>query len=206
VSDAGENSIVWHIDDAVALTPATVSAAASAIERAHAALITFEAPAETIREAICRASRGAASVMVQPAPPLADSAAAASLPWDLVDVLVSNEAEARALLPPGRGDGLVAGGLAGELSAELGLSAVVVTLGASGCVAHVAGDSRHYPAHQIAAIDTTGAGDAFAASFAAHLAAGASEADAVHAGQAAAAVAVQRSGSHESMPTLPSVR
>jgi ribokinase len=72
-------------------------------------------------------------------------------------------------------------------------------------VAHVAGASRHYPAHEIVAIDTTGAGDAFVATFAAQLAAGASEADAVHAGQAAAASAVQRAGGYESMPS-PSLR
>jgi ribokinase len=206
VSDTGENSIVWHIDDAVAVTPGTVRGAASAIERADAVLINFEAPAESIREAICRASRGGARVIVQPAPLLADPATAVSLPWDQVDVLVPNEAEARALLSPGRGDDLAADRLAGELSVELGVSTVVVTLGASGCVAHVAAVSRHYPAHDIVAVDTTGAGDAFAANFAAHLAAGACEADAVHAGQAAGALAVQGSGGHESMPAAPPLR
>jgi sugar/nucleoside kinase (ribokinase family) len=51
-----------------------------------------------------------------------------------------------------------------------------------------------------AAVDTTGAGDAFAASFAAHLAAGWAVADAVEAARAAAAWAVSRPGGHESMP------
>jgi ribokinase len=205
VSDIGENSIVWHIDDAAAVTPGTVRDAASAMEHAAAVLITFEAPVESIREAICCASRGGARVIVQPAPPLAHPAAAGSLPWDLVDVLVPNESEARALLAPDQSD-LADNRLAGELSAALGVSTVVVTLGATGCVAQVAGASRFYPAHEVVAIDTTGAGDAFVATFAAHLAAGASEADAVHAGQAAAASAIQRSGGHASMPASSSLR
>jgi ribokinase len=206
VSDTGENAIVWHIDDAVAVTPDTVRAADLAIERASAVLIPFEAPPESIREAIRCASRGGARVIVQPAPPLADPAAATSLPWEQVDVLVSNEAEARALLSQDRSEELAAHLLAAELSAALGVSTVVVTLGAGGCVAHIAGVSRHYPAHEIVAVDTTGAGDAFVATLAARLAAGASEADAIHAGQAAAAAAVQRAGGYESMPASASLR
>ena len=90
VSDAGESSIIWHIDEDVAVPPATVRAAEQAIERADAVLVTFELPASTIRETIHAARRSGALVVVQPAPPLGDSAAAASLPWDQVDVLVPN--------------------------------------------------------------------------------------------------------------------
>jgi ribokinase len=204
VSDTGENSIVWHIDDDVAVTPGTVQGAAAAIERADTVLMTFEAPAESIRETICSAARGGAQVVVQPAPPLADPAAAVSLPWNRVDVLVPNEAEARALLATSQKGDLPADQLAGALSAELGVSTVVVTLGASGCVAHAAGVSTRYAAHEVATADTTGAGDAFAATFAAKLTAGAPVAEAVNEAQAAAAWAIQREGGHESMPAAPS--
>lgn len=89
---------MWHIDDDVAVTPETVRSAEPAIRRADAVLVTFEAPAATIREALTLARRCGAQVFVQPAPPLADHGAAVSLSWQNVDVLIPNEAEARALL------------------------------------------------------------------------------------------------------------
>jgi ribokinase len=199
VSDHGDSAIVWHIDDDVAVMPETVRAAAPAIEQADAVLVTFEVPVPTIREAIGAARRRGARVFVAPAPLLANPADAASLPWDQVDVVVPNENEARALLAGGKD--VPADELADALSVDLGVPTIAVTLGAAGCALHAAGQSRHYRAHQVIAVDTTGAGDAFAATFAAHLTAGASGSDAVQQAQSAAAQAVQRAGGHASMPT-----
>ena len=98
VGDEGDSAIVWHIDEDAAVRPKNVNAAASAFEGADAALVTFEMPVPTISAAIEVASRSGARVFLQPAPLLADPTQAASLPWDQVDVLVPNEAEARALL------------------------------------------------------------------------------------------------------------
>ena len=204
VSNEGDSAIVWHIDDDVAVTPETVHAAAPAIERADAVLMTFEMPVPAIRESIGAARSRGARVFVQPAPVLNDPASAASLPWDRVDVLVPNEIEARALL--GGGHAVSVDNLAGALSRNLAVPTVVVTLGASGCVAHAAGVSRRYPAQETVAVDTTGASDAFTATFAAYLTAGASEPDAIGAAQAAAAWAIQRAGGHGSMPTTASSR
>ena len=118
-----------------------------------------------------------------------------------------NENEARALLERGRvGCEVPADGLADALASELGVPTVVVTLGESGCVVHAAGVTRQYPVQETVVLDTTGASDAFTATLAAHLTAGASEADAVHAAQVAAAWAIRRAGGHESMPTSASSR
>lgn len=201
VSDDGESSIVWHIEDDVAVTPETVRAASAAFQRADAVLITFEMPVPAIREAINNAHRCGARVIVQPAPVLADPSSAASLPWDQVDVLVPNEAEARALLSDGQvGHDVPTDGLASALAAGLGVDTVVVTLGAAGCVAHAAGLTQRYLAPRAEAVDTTGASDAFTATFAAHITAGASGADAIQAAQTAAAWAVGHIGGPESMP------
>lgn len=202
VGDDGETSFVWRVGDDVAVTPETVRAAAGAVERADGVLVTFELSAESVRETIDVASRCGARVFVQPAPPLDDPAGAASLPWDRVDVLVPNEAEARALLDArGVGRDLVPDGLAEALARELAVPTVVVTLGESGCVAHAARVARRYPAEKTAPVDSTGASDAFTATFAAHLTAGASEGDAIHAAQAAATWAIRQRGGHESMPS-----
>jgi ribokinase len=118
-----------------------------------------------------------------------------------VDILVANEAEARSLLNDDRARDLPADGLAGALTAELAVPTVVVTLGESGCVAHTDGVIHRYPAQEMVAVDTTGAGDAFMATYAAHVTAGAYQDDAINAAQSAAAQAIQHAGGHESMPS-----
>ena len=203
VGDDGESSIVWHIEDDVAVTPDTVRAASSALQRADAVLVTFESPVPAVREAIGTAHRCGALVIIQPAPMLADPSDAASLPWDQVDILVPNEAEACALLSDGQvGHGFPADGLASALAAELNVGTVVVTLGAAGCMAYATGVTRRYPAPEANAVDTTGASDAFTATFAAHITAGTSEDEAIHAAQSAAAWAIGHSGGYKSMPAL----
>jgi sugar/nucleoside kinase (ribokinase family) len=62
------------------------------------------------------------------------------------DVLFANEAEA---------------GLVGPVDVET----VVIKRGSRGCVVRSGGEEREYPAHPAEVVDTTGAGDAFAAGF-----------------------------------------
>jgi ribokinase len=96
--DNGQTSFVWHIDQDVTVTPDIVRGAEPALRQADAVLMTFEIPVSTIREAITLAHRCDARVVVNPAPALATLSAVAALPWRDVDVLVPNEAEARAIL------------------------------------------------------------------------------------------------------------
>ncbi len=58
VSDVGESSILWHIDEAVAIASGTVTAAQAVIDRADAVLVTFEMPFGPMRE-LLRAGRKA---------------------------------------------------------------------------------------------------------------------------------------------------
>jgi sugar/nucleoside kinase (ribokinase family) len=74
---------------------------------------------------------------------------------------------------------------------EGAVRAVVVTQGADGLVIYDRDRSIAYPAHQVAAVDTTGAGDAFAAGFLYKIAVGASVGQATSAGVAWAAATVQ---------------
>ena len=202
VGNNGQTSFVWHIDEGVAVTPEIVRAAEPALRRADAVLVTFEAPVPTIREVLKLTHRGDAQVFLQPAPPLANRSAAATLPWGNVDVLVPNETEARAILE-GIGvkrQDLQEADLADALASELGVPLVVVTLGESGCVSNSSGVAHRYPAQHTAPVDTTGASDAFTATLAAHLVGGRSEMVAIEAATAAAATSISRHGGHESMP------
>jgi ribokinase len=191
---------LWHIDDDVAVTPATVRDAGPAIERADAVLLTFEMPPDSISETIRTASDLGKRVVVQPAPVLYDRAAAHTLPWDRVDVLVPNEDEARALLT-GPDVELPAAHLAAALDDRLHVPTIVVTVGESGCIVHTDGRSRQHLPPDVVAVDTTGASDAFIATFAAHLIAGATANDAADAAQSAAVRAIQQPGGYESMPS-----
>ena len=71
------------------------------------------------------------------------------------------------------------------------VQAVVVTRGADGVVIYRRDSSLSYPAHRASAVDTTGAGDAFAAGFLYQVAVGASVDHAASAGIAWAAATVQ---------------
>src|SRR5690625_6944118 len=59
-----------------------------------------------------------------------------------------------------------------------------------------------FPAHEVAAVDTTGAGDAFVGAMALRLSEGAVLVEAVELATSVAAVAVSRRGAQESFPTL----
>jgi ribokinase len=197
VGDAGESSILWHIDEEMSATLATVHNAADVISDADAVLVTFEMPPQSIGEAIRLASESGTRVIVQPAPVLRDEAAARSLPWDLVDLVVPNRIEARRLLADQQ---LPEARLARAIAEQLDVQRVVVTLGADGCMTYGRDGHRHYAAHAVVPVDTTGASDAFTATLAAYLTAGSAVPDAVDAAQGAAVAAISRTGGYESMP------
>lgn len=201
VGDDGATSFLYHLGEEVALTPDVIYAADAAISRADAVLMTFEAPLPTLRATIESANRHDSRLLVQPAPPLRESADLATLPWKGVDVLVPNEAEARALLHDENQEALAAGDLATAVARTLDVPTVVVTLAGAGCVTYSAGLSRHYNAHRVTKVtDSTGASDAFAGALAFELAAGETVPAAIQAALSAAASAVEHPGGHESMP------
>lgn len=113
----------------------------------------------------------------------------------LVDVLVVNEGEAAALA-----------GMAGAPEAlaqalrERGPAAVLVSLGAAGLCWVDAEGARHVPARPVKAVDTVGAGDTLVGALVTALAEGQPIEDALHFAQAAAALAVSRTGVQDAMP------
>ena len=82
----------------------------------------------------------------------------------------------------------------------LGAPAVVLKLGADGCLVSQGGQQQHIPGHHVALVDATGAGDCFCGNLLARLAAGDALADAARYANAAAAVAVQGFGAVAPLP------
>jgi ribokinase len=189
----GQNSIVIAGGANELLTPAHIDAALPLLARASIVVLQLETPLATVAHAVTLAHRLGKTVVLNPAP-------AASLPaalLALVDYLVPNEIEAAMLL----GADAEPEDQAAALQ-TLGCRNVLVTLGAKGVHAAFDSSSRAFPAHAVAAVDTTAAGDTFIGGFVAALASGADPADAIALGQRAAAIGVTRPGAQLSIPFL----
>jgi ribokinase len=117
-----------------------------------------------------------------------------------VDVLCPNASEAEAITGTSITDMKTAQLAARELH-NSGVRTVMITLGEQGAmVCHEQGRCEHIPAFSITAIDTTAAGDAFAAAVSVALAGGLDVLEAARFGCAAGALAASRPGAQQAMP------
>ncbi len=88
----------------------------------------------------------------------------------------------------------------------LGVSNVVVTLGSEGVYLSNSGSQAAWPGFEVAAVDTTGAGDTFCGAMAARLAMAESFEEAVTYAQAAAALACTQLGAQSAIPAQSTVQ
>jgi ribokinase len=194
VDGAGENQIAIAPGANAALDPAVVGEQVARFVAAEddggcAVLANFEVPDEAVLAAARVASSLGVPFVLDPAPARAVSAELAAL----CTVLTPNVAEVGGLGWPD------AGALLG-----VGAGAVAVTLGAEGCLLHVADAPdapASIPAFDAVAVDSVGAGDAFAAGVAVGLASGRDVADAVRMGAAAGALATEARGARAAFYT-----
>ncbi|WP_018680158.1 ribokinase [Actinokineospora enzanensis] len=169
VDDHGENTITVVPGANAALTPHDVTQAAAAIRTAAVLLLQLETPLPAVLQAAHLAAEAGVRIILNASP-------ATTLPDELIqaaDLLIVNEHESRFLPTTAR--------------------SVCVTLGARG--AQWGEDISRPP--RVEAIDTTGAGDSFAGTLAAHLAAGTPAPDALQAAVRAAATATTWPGAQE---------
>ena len=198
-SSNGENSIVYVPGSNADLSAADVTAAASTVQAAAVVVAQLEVPLAAIQAAFELAHQGSALTVLNAAP-------AQVLPealLGLTDWLVLNETEANQLagLPVSApADVLAQAERAARSLLNCGVKQVLVTLGADGALLCTAEAAQHFPAQKVKAVDTVGAGDTFVGGLAAGLAEGMTAADAVRLGQAAAGLAVSRSGVQSAMP------
>ncbi|MEU7692732.1 ribokinase [Microbispora hainanensis] len=186
VQDGGDNSIIV-VPGANGAVTGPDGRDVEVIARSDALLLQLELPMDAV---VAAAHVPGAEVILTPAP-------AVPLPAELleaVDLIVPNEHEAAALT--GRDDP------GDALEALLGLvPEAVVTLGARGALyGSREGVRLHEPAVPVRAVDTTAAGDTFAAALAVARTEGADPARALRFASAAAALSVQREGASTSMP------
>lgn len=224
VDERGENAITVAPGANGRFRPAHVGALLPVLRRARVVSVQLEIPHETVAEVLLRCGEAGTRVMVNASPgpwfPAADVAA-------LCDPLVVNEYEAAGVVAA-EGAGDAAGGDGPPPGAEHAEEAcapverarralgrlrdagvrprsLVMTFGAAGAVCVVgdgtgAGEVVHVPAPAVRAVDTTGAGDAFAGALGRCLARGDSLPDAVRFAVRVGAAAVTAEGAQSSFP------
>ncbi|ROM79223.1 ribokinase [Pseudomonas brassicacearum] len=198
VDDNSQNAIVIVAGANGALTPDVLDSVDEVLQGADVIICQLEVPDATVGHALKRGRELGKTVILNPAP------ASHALPADwyaYVDYLIPNESEA-AVLSGLAVDSLETAEAAATHLIAAGAGKVIVTLGAQGLIFANGSSFEHFPAPRVKAVDTTAAGDTFVGGFAAALASGENEVDAIRFGQVAAALSVTRAGAQPSIPTL----
>lgn len=214
VNPDGQNCILIHPGANHKITVNAVEKALATAQSGDYFLAQNETSA--IPESIALAHQLGLKIALNPAPM---TAPVATWPLTLVDYLIVNEIEARALITflapqnasstsqalspslPTEGEALLL-----ALHACLPKTTVVVTLGKAGAVAITPeGHPFQQPAFQVKAVDSTAAGDTFTGFLLASLSQNQSLDQALLVASAAAAISVTRPGASSSVPTLTEV-
>ena len=202
VDDTSQNAIVIVAGSNGELTPASLQAFDTVLQAAKVIVCQLEVPMATVGYALKRGRELGKTVILNPAP------ASAPLPaewYASIDYLIPNESEAGALSGV-TVDSLDSARLAATRLIQAGAGKVIITLGPQGVLFSDGLVFEHLVAPKVKAVDTTAAGDTFVGGFAAALANGESEAEAIRFGQVAAALSVTRAGAQPSIPTLHDVQ
>ena len=196
VDASGENQIIVVPGANARVSVADVEAARDVIAESDVLLLQLEVPAETVAAAIRLAAEVDTKVMLDPAP--------APAVWlddfDRADFLCPNESEAAAIA------GQEVTDVASALSAGRSIRArteatVLVTCGMHGAIVCSGDEPQHHPASSIEPVDTTGAGDTFAAAFAVHFSQYRDPHEATRFANCAATLSCGVSGAQAGMPT-----
>ena len=203
VDSAGQNTIVVASGANAALTREDVDAARNMIAQSAVLLLQLEVPLDVVYYAAQIAHAAGCTVILDPAPapsqPLPDEL------YRLLSAIHPNEVEARALTGIAIATEADARRAAEALLAR-GCQAVVIKLGARGAYLAAGARREAVPAIRVTPVDTTAAGDAFAAGMAVALAEQASLQAAVQFATAVGALKVTRMGAQPSMPTREELR
>jgi ribokinase len=197
VEDSSKNCIVVVPGANARLQPGDVQELAPLIRDAAVIVLQCEIPLETVYRTIeLAAAAGNPRVILNPAPYRGlDLGRIAGR----VAYLVPNETEASRIGGMSVDTVNQAQDCASWIHGQ-GVECVIITFGAQGCVVADDQPARHYSGHRVAAIDTTGAGDAFVGCLAASLANGRSREESVRRALLYSALSTAQRGAQISYP------
>lgn len=191
----GQNSILSVGGANMAVTPDHVEAAGPAIAQADICLVQFAVPIESVERFIAIAGAHQVPVLLDPTP------AMDRLPanWHQASILTPNETETEYVIGYVCPDRATAVQAAQEIHAR-GVRIAVVKQGADGCLVCDDDGCRLVGGYPVEVVDTTGAGDAFAAGLGVALAEGLPVNQALAFANACGALACTRFGAQTSLP------
>jgi ribokinase len=193
VEPNGQNRIIVVKGANDLLRPEDVDAAAADLRQAHIIILQFEIPLETIYHTIRFATTHGIRCIVNPAPALPATLSELSA----ADYFIPNETEAEMITGLPATTLAEAKRCAASLLAQ-GFRRVLITLGARGSLLADASGITAMAPFPVAAIDTSGAGDAFIGSLAAFLGEGLPEHEAVTRANLYAALSTMGTGTQKS--------
>lgn len=165
-------------------------------ERGDVTVAQYETPVATTISAFSRAKAAGATTVLNPAP-------AGPTPRGLLavtDYLVVNEHEFSLVLEAAVADALADGANWADVVGDRFSGVLLLTLGADGVLVWSQEQRLRVPGREVAAVDSTGAGDCFVGYFAAGLEAGQDLQAAATRANVAAALSVTRKGAAASIP------
>lgn len=195
VDAAGENCITVAPGANAYLQPTETDAALLAVGADTLVLLQLEIPLSTVEHVVEQAASRGLRVILNPAP-------ARALPSSLFPnlfLITPNETEAELLTGIRVTDVQSAEQAALKLH-EMGVSNVVITLGAKGAYMHTGSEGKLITTATVEAVDSTAAGDCFNGALAVGLSEGQSLPDAIALACRAASISVTRMGAQASMP------
>ncbi len=194
-SPSGHNCIAIDPGANDLLTAAGVAECKSAFDSCAVVMTQLEIPVAAAEAAMACGRAGGAITILNPAPvrPLPSSV------LRLVDILTPNQTEGKVLAGHAPDAEITPEDVARELI-RAGVKQVVMTLGEEGALIVTSASSARVPAIRVAAVDTTGAGDAFNAGLATALARGAGLDVAVQFAVVTGGLAVTKEGVIPSLP------
>ncbi len=196
----GQNSIVVVPGANGKVLPKDVSRHAGILKSAGIILSQLEIPLITVEALAVFAHRHNVKLMLDPAP-------ARELPSGLlrlIDWITPNESEARTLCGLAADEPITPGTArdCAELLLKRGPKNAIIKMGSTGAfLATAEGVRLMVPTFEVKAVDSTAAGDAYNAAFAASLLSGKRPIDAARYAAAVAAISVTRKGAQPSMPS-----
>lgn len=197
VDDQGENSIMIHSGANNAFTPEQVQEHAAVIKNSDFLIAQFESTLESTIEAFKIAREAGVKTILNPAPALE------KVPEELLkvtDMIIPNETETEILTGIKVTDEASLKAAADYLH-QLGIEAVIITIGSKGAFYDVNGRSGIIPAFKVNAVDTTAAGDTFIGAMSSVLTKDFSNLEtAIKYGNKASSLTVQRFGAQPSIP------
>lgn len=200
VANSGENCIAVAPGANYSLLPASIKQFSKVIDEADIIVMQAEIPYETIKRIALIAVQKDKKVLFNPAPAcLIDEELMAA-----IDILVVNELEAAFI----SGVDYTGNNLEDIAQALMGAGArnVVITLGSQGAYMKNEKETVRLPGYKVNAIDSIAAGDTFCGALAVVCAKKEIDSEALGFANAAAAIAVTRSGAQPSIPTLDEVK